>query len=98
MLCVVGCAPHADPMPSTLPGLRATCATLFHSSPPAPNTHTQALSLHLCLSERISDRRSRGLILWTRMEKHHSLEALLNPCGPPSNYATRSSSSDLSAN
>lgn len=41
MLCVVGRAPHADLMPSALPGLRATCATLSHSSSTAPRTHTR---------------------------------------------------------
>lgn len=63
MLCVVGCAPHADPMPSALPGLRATCATLSQSTPPhlhPPRAHTRtqaqtaALTLHLCLWERNS--------------------------------------------
>lgn len=54
MLCGVGCAPHADPMPSALPGLRATCATHSHHSPPNPqNTHTHTHTLHLCLYRKI---------------------------------------------
>lgn len=68
MLCVVGCTPHADPMPSALLGLRATCATLSQQPPSSPYIHTQthqtlALSLHLCPWERISDRKNTDITL-----------------------------------